>query len=38
MIHLIRNMFEQPLKTNDSLYFVILLGCLRVTKESIFQP
>lgn len=36
MILLIRNMFEQVLKTNDSLYFAVLTGCLRVTKESIF--
>ena len=31
-----RNMLEQVLKTNDSLYFAILTGCLRVSKESIF--
>lgn len=36
MIILIRNMLEQALKTNDSLYFAILTGCLRVSKESIF--
>lgn len=36
MILLIRNMFEQTLKTNDSLYFAVLTGCLRVAKESIF--
>ncbi len=36
MILLIRNMFEQALKTNDSLYFAVLTGCLRVAKESIF--
>ena len=36
MILLIRNMFEQALKTNDSLYFAVLTGCLRVSKESIF--
>ncbi len=36
MIFLIRNMFEQALKTNEYLYFVILTGCLRVAKESIF--
>lgn len=36
MIILIRNMFEQALKTNDSLYFAVLTGCLRVSKESIF--
>ena len=36
MILLIRNIFEQALKTNDSLYFAVLTGCLRVSKESIF--
>lgn len=36
MILLIRNMFEKALKTNDSLYFAVLTGCLRVSKESIF--
>ena len=36
MIILMRNMLEQALKTNDSLYFAILTGCLRVSKESVF--
>ncbi len=36
MIILMRNMLEQVLKTNDSLYFAILTGCLQVSKESIF--
>lgn len=36
MVVLIRNLFEQALKTNDSLHFAVLTGCLRVTKESIF--
>lgn len=36
MALLIRNLFEQALKTNDSLYFAVLTGCLRVAKESIF--
>ena len=36
MISLIRNIFEQALKTNESLYFAVLTGCLRVSKESIF--
>ena len=36
MVLLIRNMFEQALKTNDSLYFAVLTGCLRVSKESVF--
>ena len=35
MILLIRNILDQALKTNDSLYFAILTGCLRVSKESI---
>ena len=33
---LIRNMFEQILKTNDDLYFAVLAGCMRISKESIF--
>ena len=36
MTMLIRNLFEQALKTNESLYFAVLTGCLRVAKESIF--
>ena len=36
MIVLIRNMFEQALKTNESIYFAVLTGCLRVSKESVF--
>lgn len=36
MVSLIRNLFEQGLKTNDGLYFAVLTGCLRVAKESIF--
>ena len=36
MILLIRNIFEQALKTNESLRFAVLTGCLRVSKESIF--
>ena len=36
MILLIRNILENGLKTNDSLYFAVLTGCLRVSKESIF--
>lgn len=36
MITLIRGFFEQALKTNDSLYFAVMTGCLRVAKESIF--
>lgn len=36
MILLIRNMFEHALKTNDSLKFAVLTGCMRISKESIF--
>ena len=37
MVLLIRNLFENVLKTNDSLKFAVLTGCLRVAKESIFS-
>lgn len=36
MVLLIRNMLGNALKTNDSLYFAVLTGCLRISKESIF--
>lgn len=36
MVLLIRNLFENGLKTNSSLKFAVLTGCLRVAKESIF--
>lgn len=36
MVALIRGIFGQTLKTNDSLQFAVLTGCLRVSKESIF--
>ncbi len=36
MVSLIRGMFGAALKTNDSLDFAVLTGCLRVAKESIF--
>lgn len=36
MVTLLKNMFQQALKTNDSLYFAVLTGCLRIAKESIF--
>lgn len=36
MIDLIRSMFGAALKTNDSLFFAVMTGCLRVSKESIF--
>ena len=36
MVLLIRNMFGNVLKTNNSLAFAVLTGCLRIAKESIF--
>ena len=36
MIEVIRSMFSASLKSNDSLFFAVLTGCLRVSKESIF--
>lgn len=36
MVLLIRNLFSNVLKSNDSLYFAVLTGCLRISKESIF--
>ncbi len=36
MVSLIRGLFGMALKTNDSLQFAILTGCLRISKESIF--
>lgn len=36
MVELIRGLFGQTLKTNDSLQFAVLTGCLRISKESIF--
>ena len=36
MVSLIRNLLGNVLKTNDSLYFAVLIGCLRISKESIF--
>lgn len=36
MVSLMRNMLGNVLKTNDSLYFAVLTGCLRISKESIF--
>ena len=36
MVALIRNMLGNVLKTNESLYFAVLTGCLRISKESIF--
>lgn len=36
MLGLIRGILGQALKTNESLQFAVLSGCLRVAKESIF--
>lgn len=36
MSSLIRNLFEQVLKTNSSLKFAVMTGCMRISKESIF--
>lgn len=36
MVLFIRNLFEYTLKTNDSLKFAVLTGCMCISKESIF--
>lgn len=36
MVDFIRILFGQALKTNSSLYFAVLTGCLRISRESIF--
>lgn len=36
MVSLIRSLLGNVLKTNDNLYFAVLTGCLRISKESIF--
>ena len=36
MIGLVRTLFGAAFKTNDSLEFAVLTGCLRISKESIF--
>lgn len=36
MVALLRGIFGTALKTNEFLYFAVLMGCLRVSKESIF--
>lgn len=36
MASLIRSLFDNVLKTNNSLYFAVLTGCLRISRESIF--
>jgi len=36
MANFIRTLFEGALKSNSNLYFSVITGCLRITKESIF--
>ncbi len=36
MVGLVRTLFGAAFKTNDSLEFAVLTGCLRISKESIF--
>ncbi len=36
MIDVIRSLLSVALKTNDSLAFAVITGCLRISKESIF--
>ena len=36
MIDFLRSLFESALKTNTSLEFSVITGCLRISKESIF--
>ena len=36
MVNLIRSLLGNALKSNDSFYFAVLTGCLRISKESIF--
>ena len=36
MVEFIKVLFGQALKTNNSLQFAVLTGCLRISKESIF--
>ncbi len=36
MVEFIRGLFGNAFKTNDSLKFALLTGCLRISKESIF--
>ena len=36
MVSLIRNLLGNALKTNTSLYFAVLTGCRRISRESIF--
>ncbi|WP_321003873.1 AAA family ATPase [Eisenbergiella porci] len=36
MTDFIRSLFESALKTNPSLEFAVITGCLRISRESIF--
>lgn len=36
MLGFIRSLFESALKTNPSLEFAVITGCLRISRESIF--
>lgn len=36
MVGFVRSLFESALKTNESLNFAVITGCLRISKESIF--
>ncbi len=36
MVNFIRSLFESAFKTNSSLEFAVITGCLRISKESIF--
>lgn len=36
MTDFIRSLLESALKTNDSLEFSVITGCLRISRESIF--
>lgn len=36
MVSLLRNLLGNVLKTNEYLYFAVLTGCMRISKESIF--
>ncbi|MCI6190599.1 MAG: ATP-binding protein [Clostridium sp.] len=36
MVKFLRSLFESALKTNPSLEFAVVTGCLRISKESIF--
>lgn len=36
MVSLLRRVFSNALKTNESLHFAVLTGCLRISRESIF--